>query len=271
MNAEPLRTFAAPVRLGRTDLTVGRLGISSSFGAPAAAFEAAFDHGCNYFTWGTFIRGRSGAMRTAIRNITAAGRRDRLVAAMLTYAHHAWLSEVFLGKGLKAAGLDYADVLILGYFPRRPPRKVIDGALRLKERGMVRFLGLTSHNRRLFPELAGEGLFDLFHVRYNAAHCGAEIDTFPHLGGDDRPGVVGFTATDWRKLLKSRRLPSGERPLSAAECYRFVLSHPTVDVCMMGAKNMDQMRANLAVLDQGPLNDEEMARVRAIGRRVYGR
>lgn len=42
--------------LGRTGLRVGRLGISSSFGAKAAVFEEAFEHGCNYFTWGTFIK-----------------------------------------------------------------------------------------------------------------------------------------------------------------------------------------------------------------------
>jgi aryl-alcohol dehydrogenase-like predicted oxidoreductase len=264
-------SFLNPATLGRTKLKVGRLGISSSFGAPAAAYEAAFERGCNYFTWGTFIRGRSGPMRSAIRNITAAGRRDDLVVGMLTYAHHAWLTENFFVKGLKDAGLEYADVLLLGWFPKRPPQKVIDGALKLKQKGLVRFIGLTSHNRKLFPELAKEGLFDVFHIRYNAAHRGAETETFPHLIDDERPGVVGFTATDWRKLIGKRKLPPGERPLTAAECYRFVLSHPAVDVCMMGAKNIDQMRENLAVLEQGPLTEAEMERVRRIGKLVYGK
>jgi aryl-alcohol dehydrogenase-like predicted oxidoreductase len=271
MNHQPETRNFDSTSLGRTNLKVGRLGISSSFGAPAAAFEEAFERGCNYFTWGTFIRGCSAAMRSAIRNITANGKRDNLVVAMLTYAHHAWLTEHFFVKGLKAANLDYADVLLLGWFPKRPPQKVIDGALKLRQQGLVRFIGLTSHNRRLFPELAQEGLFDVFHLRYNAAHRGAETETLPHLTGADRPGVVGFTATDWRKLLAKRKLPPGERPLTAAECYRFVLSHPTVDVCMMGAKNMQQMRENLAVLDQGPLSGEEMERVRMIGELVYGK
>ena len=263
--------LSTPTTLGRTNLKVGRLGISSSFGAPAAAYEEAFERGCNYFTWGTFIRGRSGPMRAAIRNITAAGRRDDLVVGMLTYAHHAWLTEHFFLKGLEDAGLDYADVLLLGWFPKRPPQKVIDGAIRLKEKGLVRFIGLTSHNRKLFPELAKEGLFDVFHIRYNAAHRGAETETFPHLSGDDRPGVVSFTATDWRKLLGKRKLPTGETPLTAAECYRFVLSHPAVDVCMMGAKSTEEMRENLSVLEQGALTAEEMERVRRIGRLVYGK
>ncbi len=263
-------TFSEPTTLGRTRLTVGRLGISSSFGAPAAAFEEAFEKGCNYFTWGTFIRGRSSPMRQAIRNLVAAGKRDSLVVGMLTYAHNAFLTEYFFHKGLKSAGLAYADVLLLGWFPRRPSRQVIDGALALKEKGLVRFVGLTSHNRTLFPELAREGLFDVFHIRYNAAHRGAETETFPFLQPEPRPGVVSFTATDWRKLLNPRKMPPGEAPLTPADCYRFALSHPAVDVCMMGAETMEQMRANLNVLETGPLRQDELARLRRIGDFVHG-
>jgi aryl-alcohol dehydrogenase-like predicted oxidoreductase len=35
--------------LGRTGIEVCRLGIGSSYGAPASAVEQAFDHGVNYF------------------------------------------------------------------------------------------------------------------------------------------------------------------------------------------------------------------------------
>ncbi len=263
--------FSQSTTLGRTGLTVGRLGISSSFGAPADAYMEAFERGCNYFNWGTFIKGRSGPMGEAIRNIVGLGNRDKLVVAMLSYAHQPWLTEHFLVKGLKAAHLDYADVLLLGYFSKRPPQKIIDGALTLKEKGLVRFIGLTSHNRKLFPELAKEGLFDLFHIRYNATHRGAETEVFPHLSGDNRPGVVSFTATDWKKLLKPNRMPPGEVPLTAGECYRFVLTHSAVDICMMGAKNVIQMRENLAVLKKGPMTSIALKRVHRIGNYVYGK
>jgi len=264
-------TFNEPVTLGRTGLKVGRLGISSSYGAPAAAFEEAFEKGCNYFNWGAFLKGRSVQMRTAIRNIVGAGQRDRLVLGMLTYAHNAFLTDYFFYKGLQAAGLEYADVLLLGWFPKRPPQKIIDGALALKEKGLVRHIGLTSHNRKLFPELAKESVFDVCHVRYNAAHRGAETETFPFLEKGSGPGVVSFTATSWRKLLNPRKMPPGEQPLSAADCYRFVLSHPAVDVCMMGTKNHAQMQANLKVLESGPLDDAERERIERIGRHVYGK
>jgi aryl-alcohol dehydrogenase-like predicted oxidoreductase len=264
-------SFKDPVALGRTGLRVGRLGVASGYWAPTDAIETAFEHGCNYFTWGTFIRGRSPHMAEAIRRIVANGQRDRLVLAMFSYAHLAFLTEKLLVRGLQAVGLERADVLVLGYFSRRPPRSVIDGALRLKEMGLVRFIGLSGHDRALFPELRREVLFDVFHIRYSAVNSGAEVDAFPGLSGDDRPGVVAFTATAWGRLLNPKKMPAGERPLSAADCYRFALSHPGVDVSMMGARSADQMRENLRALDLGPLGADEMSRIRRIGDHIYGK
>jgi len=64
-------------------------------------------------------------------------------------------------------------------------------------------------------------------------------------------------------------MPEGEEPLSAADCYRFVLSNPNVDVCMMGAKNREQMTENLTALEKGPLSDEELDRIIRIGDHLY--
>ncbi len=263
--------FNEKALLGKTGLAVGRLGIASGFGAPVPAIEEAFERGCNYLTWGTFIKGYMPGMREAVRNIVSRGMRERMVLAMFSYAHQPFLTEHFLVKGLKSAGLEYADILILGFFSRHPSRRVIDGAMRLKEKGLVRFLGLSGHNRRLFPELHREGILDVFHVRYNAVHRGAETEIFPFLEGPDRPGIVNFTATSWGKLMKPGKMPAGERPPTAAECYRFVLSNPAVDVCMTGARSVGEMRENLAVLDQGPMTGEELARMRRIGDHLYGR
>jgi predicted aldo/keto reductase-like oxidoreductase len=263
--------FSEKVSLGKTGLQAGRLGISSSYGAPAEAFEEAFDRGCNYFSWGTFIKGRSSQMKRAIRNVLGRAQRDDLIISMFSYAHNSFLTEILFRKGLKALGIGYADVLVLGYFPKRPNQKLIDGAMRLKEQGLVRFIGLSSHNRRLFPQLRREDIFDIFHIRYNAAHRGAETETFPFLEQDNRPGVVSFTATRWGRLLNPKKMPSGERPTTAVDCYRFVLTNPSVDVCMMGAKNLGQMRENLETLRHGPMTEDELNRMRRIGNSVHGK
>jgi aryl-alcohol dehydrogenase-like predicted oxidoreductase len=255
--------------LGRTGITVGRLGIASGFRAPTEAYEEAFERGCNYFTWGTFIRGRCPHLRAALRNLIARGKRDELTISLVSYAHNPWLTEVMHKNSLRALGTDHADVLLLGYHDKRPSQRLIERAVRMKELGLVRFLGITSHSRSLFPSLAKEGIFDVFHVRYNAAHRGAERDVFPELAPESSPGIVSFTATRWGKLLDPKKMPPGQTPPSAADCYRFVLSHPSVDICMAGTRNLDQMRQALSVLDQGPMTEVELDRMRRIGDYVH--
>lgn len=263
--------FSQPVTLGRTGLQVGRLGIASGYWAPPEAIEYAFERGCNYLTWGTFVKGRSPHLREAVRRIIANGQRDRLVLSMFSYAHSPYFTEKFFVKGLKALGIERADVLVLGYFSKMPSRRILDAALEMKRKGLVRFIGLSGHNRKLFGELHREGVIDLFHVRYSAVHSGAERDVFPALTGRTRPGVVAFTAAAWGKLLDPSKMPAGDGAPAPADCYRFALSHPSVDVCMVGARTMEQMRENLRAIELGPLNDLEMAHIRRVGDHIYGK
>jgi len=263
--------FREKVTLGRTGLRVGRLGISSSYGAPSAAYEEAFEKGCNYFNIGSFIRGRSKEMIKAIKNITDKGKRDELVVALYDYTHSSWIGQNHFMKGLRAMGLEYVDELLLGYYTRLPRKSVINWAIRLKEQGLARYLGVSSHNRKVFADLSMQGLIDVYHVRYNAVNSGAEKDVFPLLPEENQPGIVTYTATRWGQLLKEKKMPPGEKPLTATDCYRFVLSHPSVDLCMTGARSQEMLQENLATLDLGPLTENEMARIRRIGDYIYGK
>ena len=251
--------------LGRTGLRLGRLGISASYGAPAEAFEEAFERGCNYVYWGSR---RTEAMAAAIRNILGAGKRDEMVLVLQSYSRSAALLERLFVKGLKALGAESADVLLLGWHNHLPSARILERAERMRERGLFRFLALSGHKRPFFPEAAKDPRFGLFHVRYNAAHRGAETEVFPNLPAETRPGVVTFTTTRWGDLLKPKKMPPGEPPLSGADCYRFALSHPAVDVAMTGPADVAQMREALRALDLGPLSEEEMARARKIGDHV---
>jgi predicted aldo/keto reductase-like oxidoreductase len=255
-----------PRVLGRTGLRVGPLGVSGGYGAPAEAFEEAFERGCNYFYWGSK---RRDGMARAIRNIVARGDRDKLVVLLQSYSRFPGLMESFLIKGLKSLGIERADVLLLGWYNKTPSPRILERALSLKNRGLVRFLAVSGHNREAFPKMAATGVFDILHVRYNAAHRGAEQEVFPHLPEEDPPGVVTYTATRWGNLLNPKKTPKDEPPLSAAECYRFVLSNPAVGVCISGPKNKDQMDQALTSLEAGPLSPEEMERARRIGDYVH--
>jgi len=166
-------------------------------------------------------------------------------------------------------GLERADILILGWHNRLPSQGLVARARVMKANGLCRFLAMSGHQRQLFSPLAADGTFDLFHVRYNAAHRGAEKEIFSQLQGDDRPGIVSYTATRWGQLLNAKKMPPTDSVPQASDCYRFVLSNPTVDVCMCGPKNLDQMRAALPALELGPLGEDDMARMRRIGDYVH--
>ena len=259
--------FSQPTILGKTGLRVGRLGVASSYGAPPGAFEEAFERGCNYFYWGSL---RKSGMGKAIKNICQKGKRSDLIIVIQSYSRSGPLLELSCRRALQSLALDYGDVLLLGWYRKKPPRRIMDRANALKRDGMFRFLALSSHNRNLFPQLAKEDMFDIFHLRYSAAHRGAESATFPSLLGENKPGVVSYTATRWGQLLQEEKMPPGESPPSASDCYRFVLSHPAVDICMTGPKNMEQMHQALRSLDLGPMNEAELKRMRRIGDHVRG-
>lgn len=260
--------FTEKTTLGRSGLKVGRLGVASGYGAPTAALEEAFEKGCNYFYWGSFRRSN---MRDAIMNISARGKREELVIVLQVYNRIAGMMASSVESGLKKGKLDYADVLLLGWHNSIPSQRILDAALKLRDDGKVRYLAMSGHHRPAFPAVAKKDVFDLFHIRYNAVHSGAESDVFPKLPKDDRLGVVIYTATCWGRLLKPGKMPPGEETPRGSDCYRFVLSNPNVDVCMTGPKNREQMREALKTLDLGPLNEEEMARMRKIGRHIRGK
>lgn len=236
------------------------MGIAASYGVPAAAVERAFEHGINYFYWGTF---RRKAFGDAIRNLKP--QRERFVLVVQSYTRVAALLGWSVERALRKLGLDYADVLLLGLWNRPVSTTVLDAARRARERGLVRHLALSSHHRPLVAQLALASDYDVLHFRYNAAHPGAERDIFPELPMANRPGMVAYTATSWGQLLDSRKLPAGERAPSAADCYRFVLTRSEVDVCMSGPKTAEQMSAALEALRRGPMDEEELAWMRRVG------
>lgn len=253
--------------LGRSGLSVSRMGLAGGYKVPAKAVEKAFhEYKVNYFYWETRKPGMKQALQQLIKS-----HRDEMVIAVQTYDHLGIWLRSSVEKALRSLKIEQAEILFLGWFNSMPSQRVMDQALELKQEGKVRFLGLTGHKRKFHGELARreDSPIDVHQVRYNAAHRGAEEEIFEGLS-DNAPGMTTYTATRWGKLLKAGKMPKGEKPMTASECYRFVLSHPAVDVCLAGPRNEQEMDEGLSALREGPLSDEEMERIRRIGDYVHG-
>ncbi len=264
--------FTQRVPLGQTGLLVSRLGIGSSFGAPASVIEEAVERGVNYLYWGSV---RRSAFGQAMRNV-ARRNREGIVLTVQSYSRIPALIGPSVEVALRRAGLDYFDILLLGMRNERPGRAYIDAFERIREQGKVRFLALSTHNRPLLPSLfdeyrEGKSAYDVFMLRYNAVHRGAERDVFPFVPSDPRPGVIAYTATRWGHLLDPGKMPAGETPPTASDCYRFVLNQSTVDLVLCGPSDRSQMQEALRALEHGPLPPDVVERMQRIGDHIYGR
>jgi aryl-alcohol dehydrogenase-like predicted oxidoreductase len=262
------RTFDRTV-LGSTGLTVGRLGVASSYGVQAKVVESAFEQGVNYFYWGTLRRGGFGE---AIRHLGP--QRERFVVVVQSYSRIAKLAGWSIERALRELHLDHADILLLGLWNTAVPERILDAARKMRDRGLVRYLAISSHNRSFLGGLVESRAFDVVHFRYNAKHTGAEADIFPHISShvaaQNRPGMVSYTATSWKQLMNPEKVPKGERVPTAADCYRFVLSRSEVDVCMTGPANAAHMEEALTALRQGPMPETELAWMRRVGVAIRG-
>jgi predicted aldo/keto reductase-like oxidoreductase len=236
---------------------VGPIGLGSSYGIGAKGVERAFDRGVGFFLWGSR---RRDAFGEGLKNLAASPeRRSQMAIAIQSYTRVASLMEWSVDRALRALKVDYVDVLTLSWWNGPIPRRILDAAIALREKQKVNLIMASCHHRPNFESFIADPAYDALMIRYNAAHPGAEREVFP-LFERRRPATVAFTATRWGTLL--------EAGASATDCYRFALSNPDVDVCLSGPKDDAELDAALLAAERGPLDEDEMARMRAIGKAV---
>ena len=165
--------------LGKTGWKVGRLGLASSYGADERCVQMAFERGVNYLYWGSMRTAKFGAGLRSLRS-----RRDEFRLVIQSYSRVAAMVPWSLERALKSLGMDHADILLLGLWNKDVSPAIFDQALRLRERGLIRAIAVSTHHRPQAAAIANHnGDVDVLHVRYNAVHPGAERDIFAKLPG----------------------------------------------------------------------------------------
>jgi aryl-alcohol dehydrogenase-like predicted oxidoreductase len=254
--------------------TVFRMGVAGSYGIDSADVRWAAEHGVNYWVWGRGF----GKVTDGIRKIIKDDRKNHVVA-MLGWGFFGCQVRRSVEDALRTLGTDYLDVFKLGWLGKTSiySKGIIDSLLKLKQEGKILAIGASIHDRKRAGRLALDSEIDLFMIRYNAKHTGAEQDIFPYLSKRN-PAVVSYTALAWGQLIRPLQgvvMPpwsGGENfngpPLSPELCYRFVLTNPNVHVVLTGPHNREQLSQNLDAIKQGPLGPDEMNWVRQYGQLV---
>ena len=260
------------------DRPLCRLGLASR-GQSALTPEDvhdALERGVNFLNWPgeADTPGGPDAFSEAIAGLGP--RRSSVVVCVQFGARTAAEAARELRSILATLRTDFIDLLTFYYVERREEWRSLvgpGGALaycRAAQRdGLVRRLGVTSHQRPLAAEMAGSGLLDALMIRYNAAHRGAEREIFPVTEARRMP-VVAYTALRWGALLKpTPDAPAGFRVPGAPAWYRFVLQSPAVAVVLAAPQSRAELVQDLEVLRaSGPLEPSEYARLAEHGERV---
>jgi aryl-alcohol dehydrogenase-like predicted oxidoreductase len=246
--------------------SIHRYGISPSYGLDEAGIREAIELGANYLFWNPMNKG----LTNVVKDVVAKDRERFVLATGPILGYLGGSVRRAAERALRKSGSDYLDVFQVFWAGKMSAltKSVVGELVKLREEGKVRRIGVSIHDRKRAARLAAEGPLDFFMIRYNAAHPGAEVDIFPHLP-EKKPVIVAYTATCWTKLLRAPKGWSGPAA-TAGDCFRFCLSNPNVDVVLSAPKTAAQMKENMQAIERGPLSDDEMAHMRALGKAVHG-
>ncbi|MDP3278525.1 MAG: aldo/keto reductase [Deltaproteobacteria bacterium] len=246
---------------GATGLYVAPIALSSANGLSASEVERAFyELGVNYF----FMTLRGENTVIALRNLIKAGHRDALVIASGITVPIAARVESSCDEDRKRFGVDSIDVWQMMWVRARwhLSAGVYKKMQKLKERGAVKLLGMSIHDRQLTTSLTREFALDALMLRYNAAHRGIVPEVFEPLGASCPP-VVAYTSTRWGSLLQK---PDGfDHAMDPGDCYRYVLNHPNVRTVLCAPSHYSELEHNARRVALGPLVPAEVTEIERIG------
>lgn len=249
-----------------------RLGLAGNPGTEPEFVASAFRCGVNTcFFYNLGFKGMVAGVRAH-----CAENRDDTVVATGTESRDPREMAACLDEVRAALDVDAVDVFFAEYVSPSDdieavlgPGGAIEQIRRWKDKGAVRYVGATTHNRPLALRLIESGRIDVLMHRYNMAHRGSEAEVLPAAREAGIP-VVAFTCTRWASLLKGHPKWTGVAP-TAADCYRFVLMNPAVRIALSAPATAAELADNVEMLDDaGPPDAETVRGWEAYGALVYG-
>ena len=249
--------------LGRTGLRVTRLGIGGAYCESVEGYRSAIDAGANYIDTARLYR--DGEDEKVI-GAAIKGQRDGLILATKTAERDAKSARIELETSLQMLGVDYIDIYQLHHLNTQEEREEAlapDGALEMarkaREEGLIRFIGVTGHDWVQIQHAVATGCFDTVLCWYNCAMKTPERTVFA-AADKHNTGVVIMNASRNDRLFGDADAPT------PAQFYRYVLSHASVNLTIMGLRDVDRFhRVAAALSEQETLTPDEQAELEKYG------
>jgi len=192
-------------------------------------------------------------------------------------SHDLHLCKLYFQKLLDNLGTDYIDIGMFFFIDSEEALQqinangIIDYTLELKQKGVIRAIGVSSHNPAIAQILLQTGIADLLMFSINPAFdmtpTGTDVlDTFEELAKQKyatidpvREGLYKFCeqhsiAITTMKTLGGGRLLSAEqtpfkKPMTVTQCIHYALTRPAVVSAMIGCQSAQHVEEAVSYLN----------------------
>jgi aryl-alcohol dehydrogenase-like predicted oxidoreductase len=131
---------------------------------------------------------------------------------------------------------------------------------RLREEGVIRYIGVTGHSSRVLADALDDYPYDCALITLNAAgqimDDPEDLDRFFRLAQEKGLGVIAMKVVARGALI--------ERGFGMRQLLPYVLSYP-VSTAVVGISDVSHLEENVRIASAfTPLSEEEMAEIRAL-------
>lgn len=233
-----------------TELAISRLGLGGiplQKETPAQVVEliaAAADHGINFIDTARGYGASEGLLGQALRK-----RRDRFLLASKSMARERETMLRDIEASLRELQTDYLDFYQLHNIRTRAdwervtaPGGALEALHIARERGWIRYAGITSHSAEMMALAIQSGLFASMMFPYNVVETASS-------------GLFQNAARSGLLTLAMKPLAGGLVPAAAG--LRWLAADPQVHCLLVGMASPGEVAANTAALEAGVLSPEE--------------
>ncbi|MCL6560133.1 MAG: aldo/keto reductase, partial [Firmicutes bacterium] len=181
-----------------------------------------------------------------------AGVKQEVVVVSKCYAYTYRDMQESLRKALTGIGRDYIDIFMLHEQESALTIKGHWDAVRClldaRESGVVRAIGISTHNVGCLKAAAGIPEIDVIHPLINVAGIGIQGGT-----ADDMLRAIGIAAAAGKGIYTMKALGGGNLLDRAEEAFEYVLSIPEIASVAVGMRTVDEVEYNVRLFGGRPV------------------
>ena len=265
-------------RLGRTGLVVSEVGLGAMDTPHSpdaeATILAALDLGIEFIDTAREYEGSEHLLGRVLR----ARDTPRVHIASKTFRRTADGAQYDIDRSLSVLGLPKVSLYQLhdistpeAWADVSAEGGALDGLKTAQYRGLIDYIGVSSHNLDVARLLIESGEFDTIMLEYSAFY--PESAPLLELAAERDVGVIVMRPVggSGRTTTMRGNIERGEAGLlTPANLLRYVLSNPAVSVAIPGARHPDRVVANVATALAGArMDDTEQRELEAAAKALY--